>query len=91
MDTVVLINRAHAETAFKLAEEINKDGSEIHMLFVGRGTHYLNHDDILKQLSFSKIYTFATELDSTNQQIQAISYDEFIRILEKCERTFTWI
>ena len=91
MDTIVLISRAHSETAFKLAEELHNEGSGIHMLFLGRGTHYLNKGDTLKELEFANLYTFETEFDSPKEQVKAISYQEFVELLEKCERTFTWI
>lgn len=91
MDTVVIVSRAHSETAFRLAKELNDDGSEVHMLFTGRGTHYLSLGDTLKELEFTKLYTFETEFDSPKEQVKAIDYNEFISILEKCERTFTWI
>jgi len=91
MDTMVLISRAHSETAFKLAKEIHDDGSEIHILFMGRGTHYLSRGGTLQELEFAKLYTFETEFDSPNEQVKAISYQKFVDLLEKCERTFTWI
>jgi len=91
MDTLVLISRAHSETAFKLAEELHKEGSGIHMLFMGRGTHYLNKGDTLKELEFANLYTFETEFDSPKEHVKAISYQEFVELLEKCDRTFTWI
>ena len=91
MDTLVLVSRAHAETAFKLAKELHNDGSEIHMLFMGRGTHHLSRGDTLKTLEFAEIYTFETEFDSPKEEIKAIGYDDFVKLLEKCERTFTWI
>lgn len=91
MNTLVLISRAHSETAFRLAEEMHRDGSEVHMLFMGRGTHYLNKGDTLKELEFAELYTFETEFDSPKEEVKAISYQEFVELLEKCERTFTWI
>jgi predicted peroxiredoxin len=91
MDTIVLISRAHSETAFRLAKELHSDGSEVHMLFTGRGTHYLSIGETLKELEYAKLYTFETEFDSPKEQVKAISYDEFVELLEKCERTFTWI
>ena len=91
MNTIILISRAHAETAFKLANELHRDGSEIHVLFMGRGTHHLSRGDVLKELEFAKLYTFETEFDSPRDEIKAIGYDEFIGLIEKCERTFTWI
>jgi predicted peroxiredoxin len=91
MDTIVLIGRAHSETAFSLAKEINRDGSEIHMLFTGRGTHYLSRGDVLKELEYAILYTFETEFDSPKEQIKAISYDKFVELIEKCERSITWI
>jgi hypothetical protein len=91
MNTLVLISRAHAETAFTLAEALYKDGSEVHMLFMGRGTHHLSRGDVLKQLEFASLYTFETEFDSPREEVTAIGYDAFIGLLENCERTFTWI
>lgn len=91
MDTIILISRAHADTAFNLAKELFNDGSEVHILFTGRGTHHLSRGDVLKEMEFAKLYTFETEFDSPKDEVRAISYDEFIELLEKCERTFTWI
>lgn len=91
MDTIVVISRAHADTAFRLAKELHSNGSQVHMLFTGRGTHHLSKGDTLKELEFAKIYTIETEFDSPKDEIMAISYVDFIKLLEKCERTFTWI
>ena len=91
VDTIILISRAHAETAFTLAQKMHFDGSDIHMLFMGRGTHHLSRRDTLRQLSFADLYTFETEFDSPKDEIRAINYVEFVELLEKCERTFTWI
>ena len=91
MDTLVMISRAHADTAFKLAKELHDDGSEVHMVFMGRGTHHLSRGDVLKELEFAKLYSFETEFDSPKDEIQAISYEKFVELLEKCERSFTWI
>jgi hypothetical protein len=86
-----LISRAHAETAFKLSQKMHMDGSAIHILFMGRGTPHLSREETMKQLCFAKLYTFETEFNSSKDEIRAISYEEFVKILEKCERTFTWI
>ena len=91
MNTIVLMSRAHSETAFRLAEEIQRDGSEVHMVFMGRGTHYLSKVDTLKKLEFASLYTFETEFDSPKEQVKAINYVEFVKLLERCERTFSWI
>jgi len=91
MNTVILISRAHAETAFRLAEELHRNGSQIHIVFIGRGTHHINDEDVLKRLGFARLYTFETEFNSPKEAVKAISYPEFIDILEKCERTFSWI
>jgi hypothetical protein len=91
MNTIVLISRAHSETAFKLAEEMHRDGSEIHMIFMGRGTHYISRGNILRDLKFAKLYTLETEFDSPKEEVKAINYSEFVKLLERCKRTFTWI
>jgi sulfur transfer complex TusBCD TusB component (DsrH family) len=91
MNTLIMIGRAHSDTAFKLASELQINCSEVHILFMGRGTHYLSKLDTLKELEFAKLYTFETEFDSPKDQITAIGYEEFVKLIEKCERTFTWI
>jgi len=91
MNTLVMISRAHSDTAFKLASELQIDGSEVHILFMGRGTHYLSKLDTLKELEFANLYTFETEFDSPKEQIIAIGYEEFVKLIEKCERNFSWI
>jgi hypothetical protein len=91
LKTLLIISRAHSETAFRLAEEIFKDGEEIAIVFTGRGTHYLNRPKIIENLSFADLFTFDSEFDSTRDEITAINYKKFVEILEDSERTFSWI
>jgi sulfur transfer complex TusBCD TusB component (DsrH family) len=86
-----MISRAHSETAFKLVEEINENGEEVSIIFTGRGTHYLNRPRIMEMLSFADLHTFSSEYNSTKDEVKAIDYVEFVRILEESERTFSWI
>ncbi len=91
METLVIVSRAHADTAFSLAEEMHRDGDTVHIFFTGRGTHHCSRDDSLEKLGWANLYTFEMEFDSTRDEVQAVSYDFFVDLLERCERTFTWI
>lgn len=91
MKTLVLISRAHSETAFKIIEEIHRKGEKVAILFTGRGTHYIDHPETLRMLSFADLYTFKSEFDSPKEEVRAIEYDEFVKLLEGSERTFSWI
>jgi sulfur transfer complex TusBCD TusB component (DsrH family) len=42
-------------------------------------------------LSFADLYTFSSEFDSPKDEVKAINYTEFVKILEESERTFSWI
>jgi hypothetical protein len=91
METLVVISRAHNETAFKLAEELSREGP-VTILFTGKGTHHTSELGLIVRLSrFASLVTFETEFDSPIDEVQAIGYDQFVSILEKCERTFSWI
>lgn len=89
--TLLVVSRAHAETAFRLAEEMHKAGSKITILFTGRGTHHTSDLELIRRLSYADLVTMETEFDSPLDEVRAIGYDEFVRILEKCERSFSWI
>jgi len=91
METLVIVSRAHADTAFTLAEEMHRDGDTVHIVFTGRGTHHCNRNESLEKLGWAKLYTYEMEFNSTRDEVQAIDYDFFVELLEKCERTFTWI
>jgi hypothetical protein len=91
METLVIVSRAHAETAFSLAEEMHKDGDTVHIFFTGRGTHHCSRDESLERLGWANLYTYEMEFDSTSDQVKAVNYDFFVELLERCERTFTWI
>ncbi len=91
METLVIVSRAHAETAFSLAEEMHKDGDTVHIFFTGRGTHHCSRDESLERLGWANLYTYEMEFDSTSDQVRAVNYDFFVELLERCERTFTWI
>jgi hypothetical protein len=91
METLVIVSRAHAETAFSLAEEMHRDGDTVHIFFTGRGTHHCSRDESLERLGWANLYTYEMEFDSTSDQVKAVNYDFFVELLERCERTFTWI
>ena len=91
METLVIVSRAHADTAFSLAEEMHKDGDTVHIFFTGRGTHHCSRDESLERLGWANLYTYEMEFDSTSDQVRAVNYDFFVELLERCERTFTWI
>jgi hypothetical protein len=91
METLVIVSRAHAETAFSLAEEMHRDGDTVHIFFTGRGTHHCSRDESLDRLGWANLYTYEMEFDSTSDQVKAVNYDFFVELLERCERTFTWI
>jgi hypothetical protein len=89
--TLVLISRAHADTAFRLAEEMHRDGDEVAVLFLGRGTHYVSRPETLEMLGFASLYTIRDEFDSPLEEVKAITYLELVKLLEECGRTFSWI
>jgi sulfur transfer complex TusBCD TusB component (DsrH family) len=91
LKTLLIVSRAHAETAFRLAAEMHLDGDEIAILFMGRGTHYTSQGETITRLRYAKLYTLMDEFDSPLEEIQAINYEQFIELLENCERTFSWI
>jgi sulfur transfer complex TusBCD TusB component (DsrH family) len=91
MRTLLVVSRAHAETAFRLAEEMRREG-EVTILFTGRGTHHTSDRELVERLSrFASLITLETEFDSPLDEVRAINYDEFVEILERCKRTFSWI
>jgi hypothetical protein len=91
METLVIVSRAHAETAFSLSEEMHRDGDMVHIFFTGRGTHHCSREESLEKLGWANLYTYEMEFNSTRDEVQAVSYDFFVELLERCERTFTWI
>ncbi len=91
METLVIVSRAHADTAFSLAEEMHMDGDTVHIFFTSRGTHHCSREESLGKLGWANLYTFEMEFNSTSDEVQAVSYDFFVDLLERCERTFTWI
>ncbi len=91
MGILVLISRAHADTAFRLAEEMYLDGEDVYMVFTGRGTHHCDKEEVVESLVWANLYTFETEFNSTCEAIDAIGYDFFVDLLENCDTTFSWI
>jgi hypothetical protein len=91
MKTLIVISRAHAETAFRIAHDLNKMGNNIAIVFTGRGLHHISNPNIISVLYFAELFTLKTEFDSTLDIVQAISYDYFVGLLEESERIFSWI
>jgi hypothetical protein len=91
METLVVVSRAHNQTAFRLAEKMSREG-RVTILFTGKGTHHTSDLELIARLSrFASLISIETEFDSPLDEVQAVGYDQFVRILEKCERTFSWI
>ncbi len=91
MKTLVVISRAHADTAFRLASEMHLDGSEIAILFMGKGTHHISQPQTLLKLRYAKMYTIEDEFNSPIEEVEAITYAKFVELLEESNRTFSWI
>jgi predicted peroxiredoxin len=91
MKTLLIISRAHAETAFRLAAEMHLEGSQVAILFTGRGTHHISQSETITKLRYAELYTIEDEYDSPLEEVQAINYESFIKLLEESERTFSWI
>ena len=91
MKTLVLISRAHADTAFRLVEALHRGGDEVAILFLGRGTHHVSRPETLGRLGFASLYTVQDEFDSPLEEVEAISYEELVVLLEESGRTFSWI
>lgn len=91
METLVMVSRAHADTAFRLAKEMHEDGDKVNIFFMGRGKHHCSREEVVESLNWATLYTFETEFDSTTEEVRAVSYDIFIELLEKANRTFSWI
>jgi len=91
VETLVLLSRAHGETVFKVARGLAERGEEVHIVFTGRGTHYVWKGDVLKRLKFARLYTFEAEFDSPNPRVEALSYQGFVELLERCERVVSWV
>ena len=91
MKTLLIVSRAHADTAFRLAAEMHLDGSEVAILFTGRGTHHISQTETITKLRYAKLYTIEDEFDSPIEEVQAIGYERFVELLEESERTFSWI
>ena len=91
METLVVVSRAHADTAFGLTREMHMDGDIVHVFFMGRGTHHCGREETVESLNWANLYTFETEFDSTSEKVKAVGYDFFVELLERCERTFSWI
>ncbi len=86
-----MISRAHAETAFRLVEELHRDGDEVAVVFLGRGTHHISRPGTLRRLGFASLYTVRDEFDSPLEEVEAIGYGELEALLEESGRTFSWI
>ncbi len=86
-----MISRAHANTAFRLAEELHRDGDEVAVLFLGRGTHHVSRPETLRRLGFASLYTIQDEFDSPREEVEAIGYEKLVALLEESGRTFSWI
>ncbi len=91
METLVMVSRAHADTAFRLAYEMHKDGDMVNIFFMGRGKHHCGREEVVESLKWANLYTFETEFDSTTESVKAVSYDFFVELFERCNRTFSWI
>lgn len=87
----MLVSRAHADTAFRLAEEMHRGGGEVAVVFLGRGVNHVSDPETLARLGFAELYTLEAEFDSPREEVQALSYAGLVELLEESGRTVSWI
>lgn len=83
-------------TLFHLAEKMVENGSEISFLLIQEGCRCAVNTEVIKGLGFSKaIYVLEDDyrelFDKIVDFVEVVDYDGWVRLLESCDKTVSWI
>lgn len=86
-----------ARTAFKLAEEMARDGVKIYFLFTGKGCLHATDVELMESLEYAGgIYFLKSDckteglLDKMVEGVKLADYHDWIGLIEDCGKIVSW-
>jgi sulfur relay protein TusB/DsrH len=85
-------------TAFRLADEMTRDGAKIDFLFTGKGCLHATDRELVRSLEYAGgIHCLKPDceaegiLDIIADGVKLTDYDGWVRLLEDCGKIVSWI
>jgi sulfur relay protein TusB/DsrH len=85
-------------TAFRLAEEMARDGAKIDILFTRKGCLHATERELVRSLEYADgIHCLKSDceaegiLDKIADGVRLTDYDGWVRLLEDCGKIVSWL
>jgi len=84
--------------AFRLAEEMARNGHAIHLLFTGEGCRHAADGEAMKSIDYAEgAHCLKPDceaeglLDKIAPGVRKIEYDGWVRLIEDCGKIISWV
>jgi len=99
MSVLFVVGRfQEARTAFRLAEEMARDGGKIYFMFTGKGCLHATDGELMKSLEYAEgIHCLKSDcekegiLDKMVEGVKPSDYHVWIGLVEECEKIVSWV
>ncbi|MCW3979625.1 MAG: DsrH/TusB family sulfur metabolism protein [Candidatus Bathyarchaeota archaeon] len=85
-------------TAFRLAEEMARDGHMIRFLFTGEGCRHAVDRESMRSIDYAEVaHCLKSDceaeglLDKIADGVETIGYDGWVELIEDCEKIVSWL
>jgi len=91
MIILIIIGRSDAGTAFRIARRVAAQGRKVVILFIGEGCRIAENAEYVESLDFARVYALDIDCPDPALGVSLVDYNGWIKLLEYCNKTISWI
>ena len=91
MKILLIVGYAEAKTAFRTMRRVAAAGKKVLLLFTGEGCRIASDPTQVEVLDFARLFALRNDCPNPAKGVELVDYDGWIRLLEYCNKTVSWI
>ena len=91
MIILVIVGVRDPGECFRIVRRVAFEGRKVMMLFVGDGCRIAEDPGTVESLaSFARLYALSEDCPKPAKGVTLVDYDGWVKLLEMCNKTFSW-